>query len=499
MTASALERVRHLCTISTKAVDFTPVAETGNGTHAHTYGAMLQAYFAGDTASSLGLATEMLADDPESADRFRAYRLWIEILAEASETAALVLLLDHVRHRADADEPEHYATYAALRGLIHFELDEMEAVQLLTRSLTRFSGDPYVLELRELFAGRKADNGDTAGLLTATGPLRDFCHWQTLCRRLLAQGEEQALEVALNFLAHTAKHSPLPLLFEFHRCLERGFHAAAALVAARLVEQRPRDPNFQYNLAFALFEDGNYPRAKQVLSELVRAVGETDPEIVGLLGHCYAKLGDATSAAPYLRRAREILTKSGLPSSHLAMELANVEEEIRGDFDSTAIDLPRPMRKWLLLLSPRRAHEFLSASEPVIDRLLRPMGAEPRQGDLCFFATASDRQGSQDEQWKIVGIYAVDSDAIWHPTQRHHSVLRLVARLPVGIPVEVAVRDEREAPARQQSLAIDAPIRFGVYELDSAAIDLIEDAVRLSREEIIERRRGSGQSRRPTA
>jgi hypothetical protein len=256
----------------------------------------------------------------------------------------------------------------------------------------------------------------------------------------------------------------------------------------------PSNVDYSYYHALALFEDGDYPGARRILSEVVRTQGETDAEIVGLLGHCHAKLGEPEKAAQLLRTAVSLLKAEGLPSSHVNIELANVEEEMRGDKLDPAIEMPRATRMWLINLSPRRYHELQTSSETHIDRLLRPMGVEPRPGDYCFFAAPDAPDAEGTSRWKIVAIYAVDSEPMWHPVHRYHTALRLVNRPPEGIPVDVApAADEGRASDTDR----DHPYSYGVYELEIGALDIITEAVRRHNDGERERRRDGGKARRP--
>lgn len=448
----------------------------------------LRVFWAGKFADAEAKASALLADDPNSADRFAAYRLWIEALAERRDRKGLRALRDHLFLRGQV-EPDDHQTYAALRGIAHLELDEIGAARLLGRSMADCTGDPYCLEVRERVEARgerRAD--DVPELLRSTAPLADYFHWQTLARSLLVAKDEEALNEALGFVRSHFRGSVLPHVFEYHRCIESGFYAGAALVAQRLSELYPDNVDYRYYHAYALYEDGDYPAARRILNETLRLTGDDDPEVVSLLGHCNAKLGDPEKAAGYLRRAVALLAKDGMPSSHVTLELANVEDELRGDSPDAAVELPRVTRNWLVPLSPRRYHELVTSSESAVDRLLRPMGQEPRPGDYCFFALITPPDASGRSLWRIVAIYAVDSEPLWHPTYRWHSALKLVKRLPEGIPVDVQSDDDETAVNG-----------VGLYELDMGALSIIEEAARLHREDMIERRRDGGQSRRPTA
>ena len=108
-----------------------------------------------------------------------------------------------------------------------------------------------------------------------------------------------------------------------------------------------------------------------------------------------------------------------------------------------------------------------------IEQIMRPMGSAPNQGDFCFFATTVNLEGG-GQQWKIGGIYTVDSEPIWHPTEKYQNSLQLVARPPGGIPVDVALLEDEFEPESEMERA-DHPFTFGVYELEMGALDIITE------------------------
>lgn len=490
----------------------------------HQYWAMN--YEGAVDAASRVVAASMEDDDHGEAEdvatTFAAYRLWIEALAARNEHGALRSLRDHLFLRGQA-EPGMQATWAALRGLVHLELDEFGAARLLARSMADFDHNPYCLELVQLVDAR-VEHGPAGmpALLRSTTPITDYCHWQTLARGLLRASEKTALNETLTQAQDRFRGAPIMKLFGYHAEIESGNFAAAALLASRLVESYPRTPDYRYYQAYAMFEDGDYPAARRSLTECLADVGEEDAEVVGLLGHCYAKMGEPEKAAHFLRQAVATLKAQGLPTSHVSLELSNVEDEMRGDALDPAVEMPREPHNWLLTVSPRRCHELLTGSEATVDRLIRPMGDKPRKGDFCFFAAEERQSGKQEGVWKIIAVYAVDSDPIWHPVHGHHTALKLVTRVPSGVIVDVrftdgeegvsgidgsevarlakrfGVKDAMKLSGRRLALPKGDGFHQGVYQVDSGVLDLIERAAQLRPDELIERRRNA-QARRPTA
>jgi len=496
MSGNLTELVQHLCTLSRAHVGAARQAlakDQGGRSH----GEALRHLWAGELRKVVDLTSALLAQEPEGERRFESYRLWIEALAERRETASLVALRDHLFLRGQADPSDH-ATYVALRGLVHLELDELGGARLLARAVADCSDNPYCLELSQRVASRTA-TAEIPDLCRATVPITDYCLWQSLARGLLAGRQEEALNEVLAFVRETFPGATLPHLFEYHRCIDASFYAGAALVAERLVELYPQNVDFLYYNAYALYEDGDYPSARKLLNETLRLSGDKDAEVIGLLGHCNAKLGGPEKASQYLQKAVSLLAAEGLPTSHISLELATVEEELRGDQPEVATALPQTPKRWMVKLSPRRNYELLTSSQSSIDRLIRPLGSAPKRGDVCVFATSPQTSTGGVEQWKIAAIYAVDSGPMWHPTHGFHSALKLVNRFTDSVPqIELNVR---EAPSTDRSRAPVTSdfVKYGVYELDEEVFDRIVEAAQMNREEMIERRLGGGQSRRPTA
>lgn len=459
------------------------------------YDRALHAYWAKDYSKSLDIISGLLADEPDGEHLFAAYRLWIELLATTSDTASLKELKSHLFIRGQA-EPEHHEFFAALRGLTHFELDEFGAAKLIASGMEKHFHNPYAMELVQSVTDRVSSNHSEAPALFQTSVrIDDYITWQSLVRSLASRKARRELEEVTSWINETYKSSPLPHEVEFHSCVDSQTYAAASIIAQRLVELHPSNPDYHYYLAYSLYEDGNYFAAKGALEKYRAHAADNDAEFFGLLGHCQAKLGEAKAAADNLQRAISILKQDGLPTSHMTLELNDVREEMSVSEDDPIMQMPREPRNWLINLSTRRYLELATSSENTISRLLRPMGQEPRQGDICFFATTTpaDRQGRST--WKIVAIYVVDSDPIWHPVHSYHNALKLVTRLSDGIPVDVVMNDSDVGSGVLTSNKQD-PIYWGVYQLDAGALSIIEEATRLHKDEMIERRL---RSRRPTA
>lgn len=459
------------------------------------YDRALNAYWSKDYKRSLEIVTDLLVEEPDGEHIFASYRLWIELLATVTDTQSIGALVQHLFIRGQA-EPEHHEFFSALRGIAHFEMDEYGAASLIASGMKNRSHNPYAMELVQLVTERVSpDHAETPALLNTSSRVDDYISWQNLARSLIVRKEKAVLEDLTSWLHTSYRSSPLPHEIEYHSCIESQAYAAGSVIAQRLVELHPENSDYHYYLAYSLFEDGNYPSAKNVLEKFRSRVKDDDSEFFGLLGHCHAKMGEAKKAAEYLQRAIGILKQDGLPTSHMTLELNEVLEELRGQDEDPVLQMPREPQNWLINLSTRRYLELATSSDNSIERLLRPMGKEPRTGDICFFATTTPADKDGKSTWKIVAIYVVDSDPIWHPVHHYHNALKLVNKLPDGIPVDV-VLNENDAGVESPVATKHDPVYWGVYQLDMGALAIIEEAARMHKDEMIERRL---RSRRPTA
>jgi tetratricopeptide (TPR) repeat protein len=368
--------------------------------------------------------------------------------------------------------------------LIHLELDEFSAARLICQALRAESPSSYSLELDQLVTNRQVEKVSVPALATAKMPLYDYFHLQSLARGLYQAGESKALKEVLDHTANVWPSSPLKLTFAMHQGFEAGQFGVAQDAAESLAAKNQKNGDYFYFTGVAQLKSGNFKGALESLTRASKLVGESDGEIISLIGQCHVALGDLQKAESILKRSISLIQSAGYPATRERLALSGVEEELRGDALNPALEMPRTTRMWLVNLSPRRYYELQNAQESEVEHILRPMGATPNQGDFCFFATTVDLD-SGGQQWKIGAIYTVDSEPIWHPTEKYQNSLQLVARPPGGIPVDVVLMEDdmdEEATGEVGS----HPYSFGVFELEMGALDIITEAVRMKNEGMIE-------------
>ncbi len=448
----------------------------------------LQAHWAGRPQTAIEYVSKVLAEEPNHPRQFAFYRLWIEALAEMNSRDALASLGRHLAQRAQEEENLHrHINYMALRGLIHLELDQMQAARLMERALGAAKGNPYALEFRQILAQR-VSSSEAPALLSAQGSLSDYFHWQTLARGLFLRGEREALHSVLDRVDRNFNGSPMRQVFELHQCIEEGNLERATVVSTELARRMPGHPDYDVIAAWSALHSGQIEVAEERLGHALKVSGEGDVDVMALAGHVAAIRAWATgdkeiveAANQYLAKASAMLRNLGLPFTRSAMNAAAIQERAQESNDG-ATEAAHPGRAWLMKLSPRRYCEIRTEEEPAITQIARPMGGAARPGDLVFFAGdlpngyAPDREGAKN-WWNIAAIYTVASEPVWDPIHRQQSVLQLVSRPNEPIPVEVFMMDEEKTVASEE-VDLDHPYRYGVFELEGGALDIIMEAIK---------------------
>ena len=173
----------------TTAVSGWLARQTDSESNLARYEECLGYFWQGDTQKALDLVTDYLLDGDDETHRYKMYRLWVEVLSQDEDRASLVHLGEHLFLRGQA-EPDCHATFAAMRGLVHLELDEFDGARLIAENVVDFVDDPYCMELCSRIALRQGEPDCARPLLEGTSVVDDyFCDPNlsanpNLCRRV---------------------------------------------------------------------------------------------------------------------------------------------------------------------------------------------------------------------------------------------------------------------------------------------------------------------------
>jgi len=439
------------------------------------YLAGLEDFWAGRPRTALEHISKLLADNPEDPEIFAMYRMWLEVLANEEDLSALRSLENHLALRADS-EPQNRSIYAALRGIIYFELDQIEAVELTIRAGQKEKySNTYFEELKQVYAQRLADSPPTTMLsLAKSGQLQDYFHWQTLARNCFMLDDQKNLHWVLQQTSSIFPHCPLSEMFDLHMNLESKNYSKAASLAHNLNKHNPGVIDFQLINAYASLQNEETDVAVQQLTKLNQIVGDRDPDVLVLLGKAYSTKHQNASdnrfldrANAYLRRAAEYAREMGFPTADIAQmqaQLADPEAEPSEN---------REPKLWLVKLSARRTHELQTTPEDQITYLQRPMGQEPQPGDMVFMMGDDYRNDEHNTSWRLIATYKVITPATWHPEHRFLNTLQLKNRYEVSVPIDVHSFHHFQ-PNQKNS---KKPAVAGLFQLDVAGLEAISQQI----------------------
>ncbi len=446
------------------------------------YLAGLKDYWAGRPRTAIEHVSKVLADNPEDTSKFSLYRLWIEVLAGDADRRALRSLAQHLYLRSQEDEST-YDTYMALRGLIHLELDEIEAVQLMRKALNGSeSKNAYILELHQRTEERFAENVEDVPNLLAELPARymhDYFHWEVIARNFLVSGRQKELDHVLHKIQQLYPESTLSRVYRMHQAFAGNKYEIALQIAQSLNAEYPGVADFEVFQAFAMMKLGRAQDAHQILARHVSIFGAHDVDVMSLLSESMHRLLKSDSelvnkeqVVETFKSTLKTLQDNGAPGRYVQQAL----------YEMTAADAVVDgegqvghNRIWLVKLTPAQYHELQTSSEESLQTISRPLGTEPQPGDLCFLATESyeGTKRAKSESWRIAGIYTVVSSPEIDAMHGFVSMLRLIQRPGISIPVDIQPLDRPAIKSRPGHRGVS---NANVFELDQAALSIIAEA-----------------------
>lgn len=373
------------------------------------------------------------------------YRLWIEIAAETHDRHALEALKTHLTNMAP--QFKNYDEWLALRGIIHLELEELDACSFILRAIGNNTFSPYALELAQRYNLRFAE--DRKGILhiiKSQAPIIDYFILQTLARGILANGKNKDVSKILQKITHNFPHSPIEDLFTFHTELEKNNFSQTHIIGERLLQRFPSNDQFRFNLAFVFFCQNQVSKAIQVLEGIDLSIRRKDPDSLSLLGYGYLlQSKDRMNhnywqlAKTYFKLAEQQLKNLGLPNSEIALNLLYMSEKEnrseRRHYTKSSF--------WLAPLSNRQVTELMTSSEREIDYLFYPMLNKAQDDDFVFFV---------DQKNTVLALFQVVKTKVWHPNKKNQAILELIYRCELPLSIEKKLSTDQDS---QQSIPLE--------------------------------------------
>jgi hypothetical protein len=454
------------------------------------YVVVLNHIWNGRFSAAADVASTILAEDDEHPATPRLYRAWIEALSELGDHDSLTMLGHHLLALGRA-EPEMQQTYMGLRGIIHLFLDEAPAARLVLRAVRGRENNPYCLEFEELCARRGFEEAYEFALAKSHVAIHDWFHWTTLCADLDAFGSHSELTDTLNYVNHAFPGSPLLDQYNLHKAFHNGHWASGLSSATKLQHNFPDHCDYGFYKAFAAFHAGDRELAWNTLSQLGEDLNAHDPDVLHLAGEILAqKAMDidseslASKAIEKLDTAARMFRRFGKPVDSAITLIQRLERQIVSS-GTTTIDTNgfRAPRSWMVMLTPAQYANMSTSGDQELAMIHRPMGKEAMPGDVVLFMTKSAHVAKQpvqtSQEWRIVSVYRVTTKPYWHPINRWHNGLELVDRPDSPIPVDAKdVSSDWNVRGNKYNLPVGHHARFGVFELDDSAMDIVVASVK---------------------
>jgi hypothetical protein len=224
-----------------------------------TYQQALTLFWSQKRRDALSLISKTIEDEIDHEDIQIFYRLWIEVLAETNDRLNLQMLKNHLAIMAPkfAD----YDQWASLRGLVHFELEELDACSVILRAVGENLFSPYALELRQRYELRfSEEHKATMHILKSNAPITDYIILQSLARGLLSNAQTDLLPELLSRVIENFPNSPLLEEFQFWQKFDENKLEEAIKTGQKLCKRFPDNEN--YILSCLYNHITNTPQAK---------------------------------------------------------------------------------------------------------------------------------------------------------------------------------------------------------------------------------------------
>ncbi|MGE0174863.1 MAG: tetratricopeptide repeat protein [Oligoflexales bacterium] len=359
------------------------------------------------------------------------YRLWIEVLASNGDMASLRALSEHL---GSLMAIESNVELSALRGLIHLELDEPNAVDLYLNALSTQADNPYVAELIALQGLRRCEADCDARLFALRDQLVDYFHFQTLAcvRSMTHKSYDDVIAVCVSRFPQF----PLADLFRIDELVaEQGFKEALALCQG-LTERFSANRAFRLKLAHLKLDQG---LLDQALDEFHRVrTSDKDPDFVYGRSLVLSKQAQKAKTDDKIKQARKYMEEA-LTYLEAREDLAKVirRELNRLEFGSDQ-ELDDGAKLWLVKVPANVFNSVKTLPQEQISTLSMPLGAQPGRGDWCVIATddyVSSHLKTSDTTWRLGAIYRVNANHT-HPIVRQQCQMQLVLRPAISVPVD---------------------------------------------------------------
>jgi hypothetical protein len=389
-------------------------------------------FWQGQSTKCISYLASQLTKNSEHPFTLAFYRLWIEVLAELGDRAALSQLSGHLARRQEQEITS--LDYFALRGIIHYEQDEWEAVDLLYPSMKDHHNSHYAQEFCAKYLLRtQAEQLKNSPFLQE--PLKvDYLQWSLAALCLQIMGANALLEQLLQQATAFFPQAPLAPHFHCHRAIEHGEFAAAKVQAKQLRQSYPHQLTHYIVESYCEIHLQHYKTAVHLLQKAaLLPAGKDDPDLSALLSYAFRHLGRNNNAGGWQQarraqeKAEEAYNRFGIscPSLRIPFQEQETSAQERKDNLVDFAAAKNGSTPWMLAAAPSALIALLSA--PLAEIIYRVQALDPRckGNDLVFISCAHPWEAGNQ---RILALYLVLGKAGWDYAQGETFNLKLVKR-----------------------------------------------------------------------
>ncbi len=432
--------------------------------------------------TSLEHLSKILVENPDHGDRFRFYRLWLEVVADLGDREALRRLFDHLNERSSLSEIRE-VEYAALRGLIALELDEVELTQMFLKSTAKGVDNVYSWELKSKYYLRFSQKKIKRLPLAVLAKASDYFafDWQL---RMDVFEEKEISPSLVTRLTKTFPNAPIIPFIQTLSALKVNDFAAALEGAQELLDLFPSNSLYRSLAAHTLVANRLPEKAVEVLEDGQTLGTEDSARDCALLGACYVEMFQGSEeeifrekGTHFLERSIAMLENSSLSTVASRFHLSILNEDMRSDGMES--------KSWFLELSGREYEKISNAEYEKIDSLSLVFELAPNDGDYVFcvspnYAYSEDKEA---ESTRLVAVFQVSGDVSWSPTRGYEAWCHLIGRPAMSIPFQMSKKGKPSQDSVQ-------------WEMASSDMDEIEGAVQEFEDSLTHQERRSQSSSR---
>lgn len=427
------------------------------------YQTALSHFWSARPQTSLEHLSKVLVENPDHVDRFRFYRLWVEIVADQSDRKAMLNLLGHLSERSSMSDVTEFE-YSGLRGLLALELDEIEAAKLFLHTLEDAPESVYSWELKSKFQlrfGKKKSQSMSSTNLAKAADYFGF-DWQVRMSMFENVAPSKSLISKIKKIFH---FSPLIPFVETLWSIKEGQFESAQKSSLELLELFPSNYIYRSLAAHVLVANRNSQQALDILEDGQTLGTEDSARDSALLGACYLKLFQESSeeayrekAGHFLERSVAMLENSGLSTAMSKYHISILNEDMGVKIVET--------KNWFLKLGAAEYEKISNADSERIDSLCLNFKIAPSEGDYIFCVAKNYGRHELDssENSRLVAIFQVTGEVSWSPTLGYEAWCQLIGRPVMSIPLNVEETDLKST-------------QIGQRVIQASEMDQLEEAV----------------------